>query len=131
MEILLSQRFPRSSSLSFRPSPSTNTRLPETTSTFRTKSGQNHHSESLTSMKTFPTTNFIRQSGSFDSGYYDQSSNGGDFQSLTSSSLLQAATNTIPPVRLNSSTTRRSNATKKVSFYEDPSATLLRTTTYV
>lgn len=85
--------------------------------------------ESLSSMKT-STLEAIRQSNSCDSGYFDHSSTGGDIQSLTSSSLVQIQSS-IPSVRLTSSTVRRSASNKKVSFYDEPSAVILTTTTYV
>ena len=76
--------------------------------------------ESLTLMRTSPI-DFTKQSNSFDSGCYDHSSSG-DLQSLTSSSIMQIPSS-IPSVRLNCSATRRSNSTKRVSFYEEPAAT--------
>ncbi|CAF3441269.1 unnamed protein product [Rotaria socialis] len=85
--------------------------------------------ESLFSIKT-STIAAVRQSNSFDSGYFDRSSSGGDMQSLTSSSLIQIQ-NSIPSGRLNSSIARRSNTNKKVSFSEEPTAVILTTATYV
>lgn len=70
------------------------------------------------------------QTNSFDSGYYDHSSSGGDVQSLTSSSIMQNVSST-PSVRLTSSAARRSHSTKKVSFYEEPTAVVVTTATYV
>ena len=80
-------------------------------------------------MKTSPL-NTPRQTNSFDSGCYDRSSSSGDIQSLTSSSVVQNSSS-IPSARLNSSTTRRSHTNKKVSFYEEPTAVILTTATYV
>ncbi|CAF2096598.1 unnamed protein product [Rotaria magnacalcarata] len=85
--------------------------------------------ESLSSIKT-STIDAVRQSNSFDSGYFDRSSSGGDLQSLTSSSLIQIQ-NSFPSGRLNSSIARRSNTNKKVSFSEEPTAVILTTATYV
>ena len=71
-----------------------------------------------------------RQSVSFDSNCYDRSSSGGDVQSLTSSSLLQMPS-TIPSARLINPVLRRPNTNKKVSFYEEATAVILTTATYV
>lgn len=80
-------------------------------------------------MRTSPL-DVTHQTNSFDSGYYDHSSSGGDVQSLTSSSLMQNATST-QSVRLTSSTGRRPNSMKRVSFYEEPKPVVVTTATYV
>lgn len=80
-------------------------------------------------MKTSPL-NTPLQTNSFDSGCYDRSSSGGDVQSLTSSSIVRIPSS-IPSARLTNSTTRRLNTNKKVSFYEEPTAVILTTATYV
>ncbi|CAF0867984.1 unnamed protein product [Rotaria sordida] len=85
--------------------------------------------ESLSLMKT-STTDVIHQSNSIDSGCYDRSSSGGDLQSFTSSSMVRVPSS-IPSGRLTSSAVRRSNSNKKVSFYEEPTAVILTTATYV
>jgi hypothetical protein len=78
--------------------------------------------ESLSLMRTSPL-DITQQSNSFDSGCYDRSSSSGDLQSLTSSSIIQ-----IPSSRPSA---HRPNTNKKVSFYEEPSAMMLTTATYV
>lgn len=85
--------------------------------------------DSFLSIKT-STSNVPRQSNSFDSGCYDRSSSIGDVQSLTSSSLVQI-TSSVPSARLNSSAARRPNTNKKVSFYDDSTAVIVTTATYV
>jgi hypothetical protein len=85
-------------------------------------------------MKTSPldmiTNDKPHQSNSFDSGCYDHSSSSVDGQSLASSSVMQLPSST-PSARLTNSAARRSNTNKKVSFYEEPTAVVLTTTTYV
>ncbi|CAF0849351.1 unnamed protein product [Rotaria sp. Silwood1] len=85
--------------------------------------------ESLSLMKT-STSDVVRQSNSIDSGCYDRSSSGGDIQSFTSSSMVRIQSS-IPSTRLTSSVARRSNSHKRVSFYEEPTAVILTTATYV
>lgn len=80
-------------------------------------------------MRTSPL-DVTHQTNSFDSGYYDHSSSGGDVQSLTSSSLMQNASST-QSVRLAHSAVRRPNSMKKVSFYEEPTTVVITTATYV
>ncbi|CAF3012461.1 unnamed protein product [Rotaria sp. Silwood2] len=85
--------------------------------------------ESLSLMKT-STSDVARQSNSIDSGCYDRSSSGGDIQSFTSSSMVRIPSS-IPSTRLTNSAARRSNSNKRVSFYEEPTAVILTTATYV
>ncbi len=85
--------------------------------------------ETLPLMKTSPL-DMAPQSNSFDSGCYDHSSSSVDGQSLASSSVMQLPSST-PSARLTNSAARRSNTNKKVSFYEEPTAVVLTTTTYV
>jgi len=87
------------------------------------------HDESLALMKTSPI-DMARQSNSFDSGYYERSTSSVDLQSLASSSIIQIPSS-IPSARLTNSAARRSNSNKKVSFYEEPSAVIVTTATYV
>jgi len=85
--------------------------------------------ESLSLMRTSPL-DLGRQSNSFDSGYYDHSSSGGDIQSLASSSIMQIPSS-LPSVRLINSAARRSTSNKRVSFYDEPKAIVVTTATYV
>lgn len=85
--------------------------------------------ESLDLMKTSPL-DMTRHGNSFDSGCYERSSSSVDIQSLTSSSIIHNPSS-HPSVRLANSAARRSNINKRVSFYEEPSAVILTTATYV
>lgn len=146
LELLLSRPAPRSASLLSTDSPSIlDQARPKLKSRVKSAKTLVEKSKStVTDGGTFVSTNnrdtptltkasslnYPRQTNSFDSGYYDRSSSGGDVQSFTSSSVLQAPSS-IPSVRLNSSTTRRSNTTKKVSFYDEPIRIASTTATYV
>jgi hypothetical protein len=85
--------------------------------------------ESLSLMRTSPL-DLGRQSNSFDSGYYDRSSSGGDIQSLASSSIMQIPSS-LPSVRLINSAARRPTSNKRVSFYDEPKAIVVTTATYL
>ncbi len=104
-----------------------NSTLPDSFSKDQFTSSSILNDESLSLMRTSPLE-IGHQSNSFDSGY-DQSSSG-DLQSLTSSSIMQISSS-LQPSRFTNSVLRRSNANKKVSFYDEPKAIVVTTATYV